>query len=603
MKRPQSPQFCDRAGMAGEFAPRADRPWWQTGWFFFVLLAGATFLAYQPVWHGGFIWDDAVLVTSNPLIKDAGGWWRVWCEKYLDYVPATSSTFWLEWRCWGTNPLGYHLDNVLLHVVAAFVLWKVLERLQVPGARLAAGIFALHPVQVESVAWIAERKNTLAMVFYAGALLCFLRFDDTGRRRWYGLAAAAFVLAVLSKPVVAPLPVVLLGMAWWRRGRIQREDILRAVLFFALAAAACVLAIWIQRGAMSHTFPHAGPGLRLARASWAFWFYLGKILWPLNLSPVYSFWHIDPTKVASFLPLLALVAVFAAGWHYRNGWGRGVLAAFGYYLVLLLPALGLVDIAAMRFTPVADQWQYFATIGPIALAAAGLTRAGLSGQGRKLAWRVLCGALLAALGVLTWRQSRLYAEPATLWQAALKADPQSFLAHSSMGGILFRNGKSREAIAEYEKALKINPEFFDAHYDLGNILLATGHPSEAIAHYERVIQLEPGFAKAYNNLAWILATCPAASVRNGDRAVEFARLANQLSSSSVPGIIGTLAAAYAEAGRFTEAAASAQQALRLAVAANDQATADDLRRQLSLYQKGLPFRDPTQAGQSGKPPR
>ncbi|MGA2177567.1 MAG: tetratricopeptide repeat protein [Verrucomicrobiota bacterium] len=586
------------ASASGDLA----QAWWQQGWFFFLLLSVAAFLAYQPVWHGGFLWDDSVLLTNNPLVKQADGWWRIWCESVTDYVPATLTTFWLEWRLWGGNPLGYHLGNILLHALAAFLAWKVLRALKIPGARLAAAIFALHPVAVESVAWIAERKNTLAMVFYLCALLWFLRFEDSGDRRWYWTSALAFVLALFSKTAVVPLPVVLLGMAWWRRGRIDRRDLLRSLLFFVLAAAGVLLALWIQRGATGASFQTVSFWGRLAQAGWVVWFYLGKAVVPLNLVPVYPLWHINAARMVSYLPTLAVAAVLAASWLCRKQGGRVVLAAFGYFLALLLPVMGFANISLMRCTLVADQWQYFALIGPVALLAAGATVAvRFLGPGKVFLAPAGVVVLLLALGVLTWRQSRLYTSPTTLWQATLAADPRSFLAQSSLGSILFKSGKTAEAIAHYEAALAIDPKFFDAHYDLANIFLQTGHPSDAVAHYEKVLQIQPDFPQAVNNLAWVLATCPLPSLRNGARAVELAGRAVNLSGGKDPSPVGTLAAAYAEAGRFDDAITAARVALKLAGARNDAAQVKDLNQQLACYQRGAPYRDPLPAGASANP--
>jgi Flp pilus assembly protein TadD len=564
---------------------------WCSGWLFALFIAAATLMAYQPVWRAGFIWDDGFLVFKNVLVQQADGWWRVWCSRGIDYVPATSTTFWLEWHLWQDHALGYHLDNVLLHALGAIMVWRVLLRLQIPGARLAAAIFALHPVNVESVAWISERKNTLAMVFFACALLGYLLFEDSGKWRWYWLAAAAFVLGIFSKTAIAPLPLVLLGMAWWRRGKIGRADICRSLLFFGLAAAASVLAVWIQRNAFGSFSRTADFWTRLAGAGRAVWFYLGKAFLPLNLIPVYPLWYIDEKKAVSYLPALAVAAVLAVSWHYRARAGKAPLAAFGYFLLLLLPVLGFLDITYMHFSLVADQWQYFAILGPIALVAAGITLA-LRRTGPTFLQPVVCALLLMALGVLTWRQSRVYTDSSTLWQTTLAEDPGSFVALSSVGGLLFKDGQTEKAIEDYQKALALEPKFFEARQDLASIFDQTGRDAEAIAEYQKVLQLKPDYLPVCNNLAWLLATSPQASNRNGAKAVAIAQQAGQLSGGNNASVNGTLAAAYAEAGRFPEAVAAAQKALALALPQNDTSLIGDLRVQLNLYQKGLPYRKP-----------
>jgi len=611
----------------GGLHPSAERDW-----LFGLLLAGVAMLAYLPALRAGFIWNDDTFLVNNPLIRRADGlYWFWFTTAPPDYFPATSTMLWLEWRLWGNNPLGYHFVNALLHALSVVLWWRVLARLKIPGAWLAAAIFALHPVNVESVAWITERKNTLAMAFFTATLLFYLKFEDGGQWRWYRLAVGMFALALLSKTAAAPLPLVLLGLAWWRRGRIERQDLCRVFPFFALALVLGLIAVWFQ----SHRA--IGPEIvradtcwsRLAVAGWAVWFYLYKAVLPLNLIFVYPRWRLDEGNVLSYVPVLMMAAAFLVAWHYRRRWGKSVLLGLGYFVVMLLPVLGFLDIYFMRYSLVADHWQYFAIMGPVALAAAGLSQVLGRLEGRKaLLVRAICGCLLLTLGVLTWRQCGIYANTETLWRKTLARNRESYLAHTGLGAALLRRGQTDEAIAhlqtarelkpDYEiacydlghallrkgqvddaivqlqKAVELKPDYVEAQNNLANLFLRKGQHREAIAHYQIALRFRPNGADIANNLAWLLATSPETSLRDGAQAVELAQRAERLSGSREPVFIATLAAAYAETGQFSEALLTAQRALRLASLQHNTALTHALSRQIALYQAGSPFRDTPQ---------
>ena len=492
-------------GVGGRL-PRYDR-------LFAVLLVVITILAYLPVWQAGFIWDDDTLLLDNSAIKTAGGLAQLWARDF----PLATTSLWVEWRLWGANPLGYHVANVLLHALSTVLLWRVLRRLSIPGAGLAAAIFAVHPVNAESVAWISERKNTLCMVFYLLSLLLYLRSDREEPERVsrrpllaYWLSVAMFELALLSKTAVAPLPVVLLVLAWWQQGRLRLKDLWRAAPFFALGAAAGLMSVWFQThqaiGASMLDVRADSFWARLAGAGWAIWFYLYKALLPLGLSFIYPRWQIDPTHALSYLPTLLVLVTLLIFWCYRRTWGKALLLSFAYFVLMLLPILGFVSIYFMRYSLVADHWQYFAVIGPIAMVSALLTL-GVRKVAASPAWLgpVAGGALVLALGLLTWREALTYRSLKTLWTATVARNPTAGIAHNNLGTILLAEGKVDEAIAHFQRAVALQPNAADAYSNLGGALLEKGRVEEAVLQLRKAVQIQPDAANAQINLGNALA--------------------------------------------------------------------------------------------------
>jgi protein O-mannosyl-transferase len=496
-------------------------------------------VCYAPIWRNGFVWDDDTMLTRNPFVKAPAGLHYIWFSTRLpDYFPLTSTSLWVEWRLWGMNATGYHVTSLVLHVLSALLVWRVLRRLRIPGAWWAALIFAVHPVNVESVAWIAERKNTLAMLFFLLSLLCYLR----GGSKWFWGALLAFLCSLLSKPSAALAPVVLLLCAWWQTGRITRRDLWRSVPFFALSFALGLVTMWFQhhRAIGSDVAEMRELGARVAGAGWAVWFYLFKALVPLNLCFVYPHWEVNAHAVLSYVPGLALVLLGGAAWHSRRGWGRPVLFALAYFILMLLPVLGFVDIYFHRYSLVADHWQYFAIISPIALVVGGgsslLGSPGLKSV--RLAAGAAAVAVVAALGCLSWHQVKAYADAQTLWHDTLAKNPASWMPHNNLGllyanqgnyqeamkeydtalrihpnpmgdnnfgSILMEQGRLEEAEAHFRSALRVNPLFPMAYYNLGNLADARGNLAEAVACYQRALELQPRYPEARNNLALVLA--------------------------------------------------------------------------------------------------
>jgi len=469
-----------------------------------TLIILLTVVAYVPAMRGRFIWDDGLLISENRIVRASDGLYRFWfTTEAPDYYPMAWSLWWLEWRLWDDSTTGYHVVNVLLHAVNAVLLWIILRRLKIPGAWLAGLVFAVHPVNVATVAWISEQKNTLSMLFYAVAILLYLRFDEEGRWRWYGLSLAAFLLALLSKSAVVMLPVVLLGCVWWTRGKVRWKDFLRCGPFFGLSLVLGLVTIWFQyhQALGGYTIRAASFPSRLAAAGWVPWFYLYKALLPLNLTVIYPKWQIDASRWVSYLPGIILVGCLIVFWWRRKTWGRPLLFGLGYFVVMLFPVLGFFDQGFYQFSLVADHWQYCSIVGAIALSvAAGEMIFRRMGEQRRCLGTVAGMAVLMVLAVATWRRGHVYADEETLWRDNVAKNPNAWLAHHNLGIALGQAGRIQEAIWHWEQALRIKPDYARTHYNLGIALGQVGKLADAIAHYEQALRIKPDYAEAHNSL-------------------------------------------------------------------------------------------------------
>ena len=726
-----------------------------------LFLLAVTFVAHQPVWRIGYI-------KAEGIDADLSSWQglnRIWTgqgqqtaeNQYVGpgkaYYPLAHTTYWLEYHLWGLNPLGYYLDNVLLHGLSAVVLWLILRRLTVPGAWLGAALWALHPVNVESVAWIEERKNTLSGFLFLCSTLAALKYwlpkegkgqpplregptEDSknllastaigaqgtarsaenegnyqslqasipteiqhGSIQFYWVALALYALSLLSKTTTIPLPVVILLLVWWKRGRVLWRD-MRPLLIFPVIGIAMGLdtmhvehnlSKWTGSGNFGTVF--ALPLVdRFFIAGRDVWFYLGKLLWPHPLIFNYPRWKIEPISAMECLQLLAVPALLWLLWLKRHNWGRPLFVALLYFLVMLVPVLSFLNAMFFRRSFVADHYQYLPCIGPLTLAAAGIVaflgRFGKAGNALK---PLLSAGLLLVLGLLTWNQCRIYVDPETFYKTTLALNPDAWLMRAQYAGFLGREGRADaaieqfrmalqtqpdaetscrlgaallderkpdeamvcfrqalqiqpdnamaydglaraciamgqtdEAIQDFQKALQIQPDMPLSCYSLGNAYMQEGQLDLAIQYWQKTVAIQPDFAPAHSNLgnallmkgqvaeaiqhwrsaltigpnlpaqvglAWVLATCPQESIRDGTDAVGLAERANQMTGGRNPVVLRTLAAAYAENGQFSYAVATAQQALQIAQLQHNVQLGATIGQQLKFYQNGQPFRD------------
>jgi protein O-mannosyl-transferase len=633
-----------------------------------AVLVCLTLVAYVPALRAGFVFDDDTYLTANPVVQSPSGLAEIWLNPSASpqYYPLTFTSFWIEHHFWKLNPLGYHLVNILLHAANAVLLYLLLRRLEIPGAWLAAAVFAVHPIQVESVAWIVERKNVLSGFFYLAATHAYLRFAGvcgngrSGRWTLYALAMLFLVCSLSAKSVSVTWPAAMLLLLWWRKTRLTVRDLLPLIPAFMVAAGSGLLTSWVERQQVGAR----GPEFAWTFAeSWiiagrAVWFYTGKLLWPSSLCFVYPRWSVETHTLLQAAYPAAVVAVLICLRLLRPVMGKGPLVAALFFVGTLGPALGFVKIYAMRYSFVADHWAYHASPGLIVPVVAALALLAAHVNRRRSLFRYAAAVAVTVLMLLTGLQSRHYRDIEVFWRAVLATNPNAWMAHNNLGQHLMRRGhyvealehfsdavrlkpgnyvaltnrgaamfkesRVEDAIKEYRAALAINPDYPLARNDLGIALLESGRLDDAIRELQRAVELRPGYSPARqhlamaleqkgdwagaiaqykaalsgqpdsevicNNLAWLLATVPDDTLRDGREAVRLSQQACELTHAGVAEMLGTLSAAYAESGRFPEAIETARRARQVAVLAGREDVGGRMDEMAHLYAGGKPVR-------------
>jgi len=460
-----------------------------------------------------FVWDDAQFVMDGP-VQGIEGLKQIWTPGVTpQYYPVTYVSLWIERAFFGENANGYHCINILLHFLNSILLWLLLRRLRIPASWLAAAIFALHPVHVESVAWVAERKNVLSGFFYLMSWNLFLKWQgsDPRRRLLYALSLVSFLLALLSKSVTCTLPVAILIMLWWKAGRLERRQWVPLAPYFAVGLVLGLLTVFNEQGlgAKGDLFEF-NLLERVLIAGRAWWFYLEKLFYPNPLIFNYPRWDVAMTNLMAWCWPIAAGAFMGMLWACRRVLGRGPFAGLLFFTVTLFPALGFFNVYPFQYSFVADHFQYLASLGPIVVVAntlgqyLGLRPFSAIPRENKFLNLYVPAIILSLLGGITRTHSAVFMNPETLWRDTLEKNPASWMAHNNLAGELVNKGLVKEGVTHYKQVLKLNPTYAKAIFNLGFVAENQGDFKRAIEYYYEALDVQPDYANAHNNLGGVL---------------------------------------------------------------------------------------------------
>ena len=554
-------------------------PQWMTMLGKVAVIFVVCFWIYSPVYHGEWLWDDDYLLTNNPVVQSPDGLGSLWfAPATADYLPLTMSALWLQWRFFRLDSTGYHIVSIILHALASCLLWGLLRQMHIRAAWLAGLLFAVHPLCVESVAWISELKNTLSLPLFLAAAWCLVRFEQGSGRRFYFAALGFFLAAMLGKSSAVMFPFVMLLHAWWLRGRVAWRDILHSAPFFLISLLLGLITLHFQlsRAIGDEPIPIGGFDSRLAIAGMAVLFYLTKIFWPFTLLPIYPQWKANPPEAYQFLPWLLILAALAFFWIHRKTWGRHALMASGFYLITILPVLGFVSMSYMRVGWVADHFLYIPMIGIIAGTAAAtgelFRRPGDSGK------QILFSIATIAVGGLTLlshNYAAVWENEDKLWSYTLRHNWDCWQAHNRLGAREFNRGKIDIALPHFREAVRLRPDLAETRNNLGSGVLATQDTKTAIVEFREALRLSPSIVAIQANLAralWL-------DGQIGEATNVYADLVRRFPEN--PDFLCNLGVGYFQTGRKQEAVECFEKALQIAP------NLQDARRNLETVREAL----------------
>jgi protein O-mannosyl-transferase len=619
---------------------------WVTFWICvgLVTLTWAVFI--QTIRYDFVNYDDPQYVYQNTRIASGINLANVvWAFSHIhseNWHPLTTITHMLDCQLHGLNAGWHHFTNVLLHCIAVVLLFVALERMTGALWRSAfvSAVFAVHPLHVESVAWIAERKDVLSAFFFTLTLIAYLHYTRAPSISRYLTVAVVVALGLMSKPMLVTLPFVLLLLDYWPLGRIEAHRsntgrqvlhlVLEKISLIVLSAVSSMVTILAQRGAIGWT-EQLPMSERISNALVAYVVYIRQMFWPTALAVFYP--HPEnrlPVWEVS-LALIVLVGITAAAFVLRKK-APYFVTGWLWYLGMLVPVIGLLQVGWQGH---ADRYTYLPQIGlyiAVTWAVTDLTRLW---RFRRIALGAVAVLVVGALSCRAWLQTSYWRDSETLFthalavtsnndvalnnlgiifldkgqladaisklQAAIDLRPENAPAHDNLAKALLKKGQVAEAMVHYRKFLELEPANVEARNTLGTVLIQQGHVREAIDQWREALATQPDNGNAASNLAWVFATCPEDSIRNGAQAVELAEKAFRISGGKIPMIYRVLAAAYAETGRFADAVETAQRGAELATVQRNPALAAELENNIALYRSGRPQRDPTITNGSSSP--
>jgi protein O-mannosyl-transferase len=580
-----------------------------------IFLIAITWLVFgETVRHPSINFDDPQYVFANPRITRGltlgGVLWAFTQSHAWNWHPLTSISHMIDCQLFGLNAGWQHFTNVLLHTSAVVLLFLVLQQMTAGPSRtgsiwrsaFVAAVFAIHPLRVESVAWIAERKDVLSGLFFMLTVGAYIRYVREPSPRRYLLVALLFALGLMSKPILVTLPIVLLLLDYWPLDRIRdqrseaigqcsvvRRLVAEKIPLLALSVASSVITLLVQRQAVgSIELPLV---VRINNGIVSYVAYIWQMVWPARLALVYP----HPEYLLSFAKIAAAAAfltgitivVLVFGRKYRY-----LVTGWFWYIAMLVPVIGIVQVGPQAR---ADRYTYLPQIGLYLIVTWAIADLAAAWRYSRYLLAVASAIVIGALAWTAWVQDTYWRDSETLWTHTLAVTSRNDTAHENLAELFLECGQLDEAISHSQEALKIRPPNADAHDTLGLALLRKERVNDAVAHWEESLKLRPDGVNAKAHLAWVFATSPDASLRDGGKAIELAKeVQNNAAANDVdmPVILGTLAAGYAETGRFSEAINTAEQAWQQAIAEGNPALAEDLLSNVANYRRNLPLRDP-----------